>query len=690
MLAHQGVVLHRAQPPCRRDGFPGRHPAGLPGYDARFPKSAATLPRLLRDAGYSTMAVGKWHLTPRWQRSAAGPFDTWPLGLGFERYYGFLQGDTNHWAPNLVCDNHYIEPPRRPEEGYHLSEDLADQAVRMVQDQQQGAPGKPFFLYFALGAMHAPHHVTPEWVDPYRGLFDKGWDAWRDELFARQVATGMVPEGTVLTERPEWVQAWADLPAEERRMFARQQEVFAGFLTHTDAQIGRVLSSLESLGVLDNTLVMVFSDNGASAEGGVAGSFNEHRFTAHLRESMDDNLAHYDDWGGFTHLQPLLVGLGLGGQHAAQALEALHLARRDPHPADRALARPHCRAGHGAHPVRPCHRPHADDPGCRRPRRPGPGRRRHPAAAGRGEPAPHARRPGDARAPRHPVLRDDGLALHLPRGLEGHDEPHQHGHPRRGGTCRREPRLRRRSLGALRPVDGLLRGDRPRRGRAGTDAAHARAMGRRGPAQQRPAHFGRPRRPLRRIHPAGLARRTLARTFRPGGGPVADESVPMLWGGFDITADIDTDRDAADGVVFALGDWFGGYALYLVEGRVHFTFARAADALELMMPAGLAAGRHDITVSYAVGQGDPAWAAWSCQWTGSRSTRPAVEGMLPLAVQHGGAGLRLGLGQRLPGVRGATRPRPPSRARSTASRVDTPGSLRPDPVDEVRAALHAD
>ena len=154
----------------------------------------------------------------------------------------------------------------------------------MVQDQQQGAPGKPFFLYFALGAMHAPHHVAPEWVDPYRGVFDKGWDAWREELFARQVATGVVPEDTVLTARPEWVQAWSDLSADERRLLARQQEVFAGFLTHTDAQIGRVLSSLERLGTMDNTMVLVFSDNGASAEGGKIGSFNEHRFTAHLRE----------------------------------------------------------------------------------------------------------------------------------------------------------------------------------------------------------------------------------------------------------------------------------------------------------------------------------------------------------------------------------------------------------------------
>src|SRR5580658_1801416 len=242
-------------------GFLADIPLAFPGYTARLPKSAATLPRLLRDAGYSTLAVGKWHLTPRWQRSAAGPFDTWPLGVGFERHYGFLQGDANHWAPNLVCDNHYIEAPRRPEEGYHLSEDLADQAERMVLDQQHGAPGKPFFLYVALGAMHSPHHVAPEWVAPYRGRFDQGWDAWRKEIFDRQVALGVVPEGTVLTERPSWVAEWRDLPEEQRRMHARQQEVFAGFLTHADAQIGALLDQLEALGQLDNTIVLLFSDN---------------------------------------------------------------------------------------------------------------------------------------------------------------------------------------------------------------------------------------------------------------------------------------------------------------------------------------------------------------------------------------------------------------------------------------------
>jgi arylsulfatase A-like enzyme len=285
LLAHPGRVLHRAEPPRGGDGVPGRHPAGLPRLHARLPKSAAALPRILRDAGYSTLAVGKWHLTPRWQRSAAGPFDTWPLGLGFERHYGFLQGDANHWAPNLVCDNHYIEAPRRPEEGYHLSEDLADQAIRMVQDQQQGAPGQAVLLVLRAGrhALAAPRGARMGGALP--GMFDQGWDAWRREVFARQVEGGIVPRAPSSPSGPSGCAAGTS-SARRARMHARQQEVFAGFLTHTDAQIGRLLASSTRPGLLENTLVMVFSDNGASAEGGKEGSVNEHRFTAHLRESV--------------------------------------------------------------------------------------------------------------------------------------------------------------------------------------------------------------------------------------------------------------------------------------------------------------------------------------------------------------------------------------------------------------------
>ena len=280
-------------------GFLVDMPLAFPGYNARIPPSSATLPRVLKDAGYNTMAIGKWHLVPRGERSSAGPFDRWPLGFGFERYYGFLQGDANHWAPHLACDNHYIDPPARPEEGYHLTEDLADRAVQYVLEQKHSAADKPFFLYWALGAMHAPHHVAPEWVEPYRGRFDDGWDRWRERTFDRQVADGTVPADTVLTERPPWVTAWDDLTLDAQHMHARGQEVFAGFLTHTDAQIGRFVSFLEQIGELDNTVIILASDNGASAEGGQHGTINEHRFSAGLPESVEENLRAYDDWGGF-------------------------------------------------------------------------------------------------------------------------------------------------------------------------------------------------------------------------------------------------------------------------------------------------------------------------------------------------------------------------------------------------------
>ena len=280
-------------------GFLVDVPLNLPGYNARPPASAAPLPRILKDFGYNTLAVGKWHLTPRGERTQAGPYDRWPLGYGFERFYGFLQGDTNHWAPHLVADNHYIEPPARPDEGYHLSEDLADQAIRMVADQQHAAPEKPFFLYFALGATHAPHQVGEQWIAPYAGQFDQGWDRWREKVFARQEEDGIVPPGTLLTERPPWVTPWDEMPEDERRMHARQQEVFAGFLTHADAQIGRLVSYLGTTAKSDNTLILLLSDNGASAEGGRFGSFNEHRFTSRLTETVHDNLNVLGEWGGF-------------------------------------------------------------------------------------------------------------------------------------------------------------------------------------------------------------------------------------------------------------------------------------------------------------------------------------------------------------------------------------------------------
>jgi arylsulfatase A-like enzyme len=279
-------------------GFFPDQPMGFPGYSGRIPKTAGTLPRLLRDDGYNTFAVGKWHLTPRFEWTASGPFDRWPLGMGFERYYGFLSGWTNQWSPDLARDNGPIEPPASPEDGYHLTEDLASQAIRFVQDQQQAAPDKPFFLHFAPGAMHDPHQVPEAWIEPYQGRFDEGWEALRQQTFLRQQESGVVPPGTTLPERPPWVAAWGDLSADERRVFARQMEVYAGFLTHTDAQIGRLLDFLARIEVLENTIVMVLSDNGASAEGGPHGVLDQ------AAPDVASMLSRIDDFGGhraFNH-----------------------------------------------------------------------------------------------------------------------------------------------------------------------------------------------------------------------------------------------------------------------------------------------------------------------------------------------------------------------------------------------------
>ena len=271
---------------------------GFPGYHGRIPRSAASLARVLRDHGYNTMAVGKWHLTPQAEYSAAGPFERWPLGLGFERYYGFLGAETNQWAPELVRDNTQVEPPRSPEEGYHLTEDLVDQAIGMIRDQQQAAARKPFFCYLAPGAAHAPHQVAEEWVAPYRGQFDDGWEAWRQRAYDRQVAEGVVPPETVLTERPPWVPEWESLSADERRLFARYMEVFAGFVTHTDHHLGRLFDSLDDQGIADDTLVMILSDNGASAEGGPTGTLNEAAGWLGFTEDVGTALEHIDDIGG--------------------------------------------------------------------------------------------------------------------------------------------------------------------------------------------------------------------------------------------------------------------------------------------------------------------------------------------------------------------------------------------------------
>ena len=271
--------------------------SGFPGYNATIPKENGFLSEILRLHGYATFAVGKWHLTPATEMSAGSPRDKWPLGRGFDRYYGFMDGETDQYHPQLVCDNQPIEPPRTPEDGYHLSEDLADHAIRYVADLRGASPSVPYLLWFAPGACHAPHQAPKDYIERYRGHFDQGWDQWRREVFARQLASGLLPTGTQLSERPSWVPAWDSLNPDEQRLATRLMEVYAGFLTHTDAQVARILDFIDDLGETDNTVVIVMSDNGASAEGGAKGSFNEQYFFNFIPESLLENLRRIDDLG---------------------------------------------------------------------------------------------------------------------------------------------------------------------------------------------------------------------------------------------------------------------------------------------------------------------------------------------------------------------------------------------------------
>ena len=248
-----------------------------PGYSSVRPNSCAPLAQTLTLNGYSTAQFGKCHEVPVWQTSPMGPFDSWPsVGGGFEHFYGFIGGETNQYAPALYQGTTPVEPDRSPDEGYHLTEDLADHAIGWIRQQKSLMPDKPFFVYFAPGATHAPHHVAPEWTAKYKGVFDRGWDVERELTFARQKTLGVIPPEAELTPRPAEIPAWDEMPEALRPVLARQMEIYAGFLEHTDHHVGRLIDAIEDLGVLDDTLVIIITgDNGASAEGTINGSFNE-------------------------------------------------------------------------------------------------------------------------------------------------------------------------------------------------------------------------------------------------------------------------------------------------------------------------------------------------------------------------------------------------------------------------------
>jgi arylsulfatase len=272
---------------------------GFPGYNAQIPRENGTLPEVLVPEGFAAYAVGKWHLTPESDVHLGASRRQWPLGRGFERFYGFMGGgETHQTGPALVHDNHFVAPPGDSASGYHLTEDLVDRSIEYVADLRNADPAKPFFLYLATGACHSPHQAPREWIDRYRGAFDDGWDIWRERTFARQLETGIVPPQTALSARPDWVPAWADLSEEHRRLYARYMEAFAGFLSHTDHHLGRLVEFLRRTGDLDDTMILVLSDNGASSEGGAIGSVNDVRLWNMAPSSRREALERIDEIGG--------------------------------------------------------------------------------------------------------------------------------------------------------------------------------------------------------------------------------------------------------------------------------------------------------------------------------------------------------------------------------------------------------
>jgi arylsulfatase len=276
------------------------------------PLETTPVAEILRQNGYSTAAFGKYHETPPWEVSVSGSYDRWPTHSGFDKFYGFIGGETNQWSPLLYDGTTMVEPSRDP--NYHFTVDMTDKAIGWMQAQHSMTPDKPFFVYFATGATHAPHHVPKEWIAKFKGRFDDGWDKMRERTLARQIELGIVPAGTRLAPKPEAIKDWGQLTPDEQKLFAHQMEVFAAFAAQTDYEIGRLLQSLQDMGVADNTLVFYEAgDNGASAEGGMVGMFNEMTYFNGVQETVADQLKQMDQWGSPTTFPHFAAGWAVAG-----------------------------------------------------------------------------------------------------------------------------------------------------------------------------------------------------------------------------------------------------------------------------------------------------------------------------------------------------------------------------------------
>jgi arylsulfatase A-like enzyme len=285
---------------------------GFPGNTGIRPQSVAPLAEMMRLNGYSTAAFGKYHETPPWEVSVSGPFDRWPTHSGFDKFYGFIGGETNQWAPAIFDGTVRVEVPHDPD--YHFTVDMTDRAIGWMQAQQSLTPDKPFFVYFATGALHAPHHVPKEYIERYKGQFDSGWDKLREQTFARQKKMGVIPANAELTPRPKEIPSWDSQTPEQKKLEARQMETFAGFAEHTDEQVGRLVSALKEMGELDKTLfIYIVGDNGASAEGGPEGAYNEMMALNGIVNTAAINMPHLEEWGGPSTFPHYAIGWAWAG-----------------------------------------------------------------------------------------------------------------------------------------------------------------------------------------------------------------------------------------------------------------------------------------------------------------------------------------------------------------------------------------
>jgi arylsulfatase len=635
-------------------GFLTDIPIGFPGYNGRIPLDAPTLPKVLRANGYSAYAVGKWHLAPRWDQSASGPFDRWPLGLGFERFYGFLGGDANQWTPELVSDNGFVEPPARPEDGYHLTEDLADRAIRLVQDQHQATPNRPFFLYFATGAMHAPHHAPREYIDRYAGAFDGGWERWRAEVFERQIAQGVIPEGTTLPERPEWIGDWDALGSDERRVYARMMEAFAGFLSHTDEQIGRLLGYLERTGLLDDTLVVLISDNGASAEGGPVGSLNEHRFTHDRLDDLADTLTHVDDIGGFRAYNHYPWGWAWAGNTPLRLWKRYTWLGgvRTPLIAHWPAGIPASEAGA----VRDqfCHAVDLlptvlDAVGVEPPavvggvdQQPIDGASLRPTFGDAGAPSPRQTQYFEMVGSRSIVAGNwKATTDHVGQQLSIERERVPGSHDFAGDRWS----LFDMASDFAEAVD--VAGEHPELVTE-LEALWWHEAGRNQVLPLDDSFIGR----AVAMEPSPNAPRHRS-VFRPGGGGVAEDLMPPLAGGFELTAHLDVPAadgsGACAGVVCALGDWNNGWALYVVDGHPVVAFSLFGGLHRAASPVAIDAGRRLVRLGYQ--RARDRRHGGGTVYLGVDEARVAALELphdLPFRWQIGGAGLHVGVDRGFP------------------------------------------